>query len=220
MHHMDIKWYGHSCFLITDKAGTRVLTDPPDPQVGYVIPPVKCEAVTSSHAHHDHNYFAIAAGSPAIITEPGDYQVGDIRIRGVSTYHDDARGAKRGRNIVFVFEAEGMRVVHAGDIGALPDGDTLAQIGRADVLLVPVGGVYTIDATGARELANLLKPKVVIPMHYKTDALSFELDGLAPFLNSVKDCAIHRLRQSDCVLTKESLGSDRVITLEYAREQA
>ena len=218
MHYMEIKWYGHSCFLITNEAGIRVLTDPPHPQVGYAIPPVACEAVTSSHAHHDHNFFSIAAGSPVIIAEPGDYRVGEIRITGVPTFHDDVQGAKRGRNIVFVFETDGMRVVHAGDIGALPDEATLAQIGPADVLLVPVGGVYTIDAAGARQLANLLKPKVVIPMHYKTDAIAFELDGIAPFLNSVKNCAIHRLRQSDCVLTKESLGSDRVITLDYARE--
>lgn len=216
---MDIKWYGHSCFLITDKAGVRVLTDPPNPKVGYAIPPIECEAVTSSHSHHDHDYFDLCTGNPVKITDPGEYWVGDVHIKGISTFHDDVQGKKRGGNIVFVFETDGMRVVHAGDIGVLPDEETLAQIGQADVLLVPVGGVYTIDANGARALANLLKPKVVIPMHYKTDALSIELDGIAPFLNSVKDCAIHRLRQSDCVLTKESLGSDRVITLEYAREK-
>lgn len=215
---MDIKWYGHSCFLITDKAGVRLLCDPPDAKVGYAIPKIACDAVTSSHAHRDHNNFDLAAGNPVRITEPSVYQVGDMRITGVQTYHDDAQGEKRGGNIVFIVEADGMRLVHAGDIGAMPDEQTLAEIGLADVLFVPVGGVYTIDAAGARKLANLLKPKVVIPMHYKTEAISFELDGIAPFLSSVKDCAIHRLRQSDCVLTKESLGTDRIITLEYARE--
>lgn len=215
---MDIKWYGHSCFLITNKAGIRILTDPPHPQVGYKIPPVECEAVTCSHSHTDHNDFSVAAGNPVRITEPGEYQVGDVKITGVSTFHDDVHGAKRGKNIVFIFETDDMRVVHAGDIGALPDQETLDKIGRADVLLVPVGGVFTVDAAGARELANLLKPKVVIPMHYKTRALTFELDDISPFLSCVKDCSIHRLRQSDCVLTKESLGTDRVITLDYAKE--
>lgn len=217
---MEIKWYGHSCFLITTESGVRILTDPYDPGVGYPMHKIACDAVTSSHAHHDHNYFDMCEGDPVKITEPGEYGVGDIAISGVSTWHDAERGAKRGRNIVFVFTIEDMRVVHAGDIGEVPDEATLAAIGHADVLLVPVGGYYTIDAAGARALANALDPKVVIPMHYRTDALNvhFKISEIDPFISSLTNCAIHRLRQSECTLTKASLGSDRVITLDYARE--
>lgn len=217
---MDIKWYGHSCFLITADAGTRILTDPYDPSVGYPMHKIACDAVTASHAHFDHAYFDMCAGEPVRITEPGKYEVGEIAILGVSTYHDADGGVRRGKNIVFVYEIEGMRVVHAGDLGEIPNEETLARIGPADVLLVPVGGYYTIDHNGARELANKLRPKVVIPMHYKTNAVDerFQISDLTPFLSSLSGCAIHRLRQSDCVLTKESLGADRVITLEYAKE--
>lgn len=212
---MDVKWLGHSCFIITNEAGVRIMTDPPDEATGYKITPAEVDVVTSSHDHHDHANLALALGEPVKITEPGEYRVNDVKIKGVLTYHDDAMGKKRGRNIVFIFETDGIRLVHAGDIGAMPSPEALEAIGRADVLLVPIGGVYTVDAVGAREFANALHPKVVIPMHYKTRALSFELDDIKPFINSVTNCAIHRLRQSDCVLTRESLGSDRVITLEY-----
>lgn len=215
---MEIKWYGHSCFLITSGAGTRILTDPPDPSVGYNIPVIEADAVTSSHDHHDHANFALCAEGAARITQPGEYAVKEVRVKGVETWHDEVRGAKRGRNIVFIFEIDGMRVVHAGDIGAMPEKDALDAIGYADVLMVPVGGVYTVNASGARELANALHPKVVIPMHYKTPALTIQLDGIGPFISSVSGCTIHRLRQSECVLTRESLGTDRVITLEYAKE--
>lgn len=217
---MDIKWYGHSCFLITAESGLRILTDPYDPRVGYPMHSIACDAVTASHRHYDHNYFAMCEGNPVRITEPGEYRIGEVSITGVPTFHDDARGQKRGRNIVFVFEIDGMRVAHAGDLGAMPDEDALAAIGRVDVLLVPVGGYYTIDARGAREVANRLGPKVVIPMHYRTAALgdNIKISDIDPFITTVANCAIHRLRQSECVLTKESLGNDRVITLQYVGE--
>ncbi len=217
---MQIKWYGHSCFLITAQTGTRILTDPYDPRMGYPAHKIECDVVTSSHAHYDHNYFDMCAGEPLRITQAGQYEADGVKIRGVETAHDDANGAKRGKNIVFIFELEDMRVVHAGDLGAIPDEATLEQIGHADVLLVPVGGHYTIDQAGARELANLLTPRVVIPMHYKTTALAPDspLKGIEPFINSLSNCAIHRLRQSEAVLSRASLGTDRVITLEYAKE--
>ena len=217
---MDIKWLGHSCFLITNEAGVRILTDPPDETVGYTIAPVEADVLTMSHAHHDHANAALCKGEPLAISAPGEYVYKDVKIKGVHTWHDEVLGKKRGDNTVFVFETDGIRLVHAGDLGAMPDEEALAKIGHADVLLVPVGGVFTVNAEGPRAFANALRPKVVIPMHYKTDALSFELDDIAPFISTVRDCAIHRLRQSDCVLTKESLGSDRVITLEYEKPKA
>lgn len=214
---MTIKWLGHSCFLITTDGGTRILMDPVDPETGYQVGPVECDGVTVSHNHHDHNYLALAQGEPVVMDMPGEYTLGDAAIRGVSTWHDEAQGKKRGPNTVFVVEADGMRLVHCGDLGTMPEGEALAAMGRADILLVPVGGVYTINGQQARLVANALHPKVVIPMHYKTPALTFALEELGPFLSAVKDCSVHYLRQSEAHLSKDSLGSDRVITLEYAK---
>lgn len=217
---MLIKWYGHSCFLITAASGARILTDPYDPSVGYPMHKIECDAVSVSHMHFDHNYFDMCAGDPVRITGPGEHEAGGVSIRGVETAHDEVGGAKRGKNTVFIFELEDMRVMHAGDIGAMPDADTLAAIGPVDVLLVPVGGFYTIDGAGARELARLLGPKVTIPMHYKTSATGEDtrLSDLEPFLSGLKGYALHRLRQSEAALSRASLGTNRVITLDYARE--
>ena len=211
---MTIKWLGHSCFLFTDANGIRMLTDPCDPATGYDIGTVKADAVPSSHAHHDHNYFA-AAKNARVINEPGEHTVKGVKIIGFPTWHDDERGALRGQNIMYLFEMDGLRVMHAGDIGHLPDAATVKAIGRVDVLLAPVGGVYTINYQGARDLANMLGPKVVIPMHYRTDAVQAELDDVTPFLDHASGCAIHRMRQSEASITPESLGSDRIIVLDY-----
>lgn len=212
---MTIKWLGHSCFLLTDSKGTRLLVDPCDPSTGYDIGKVEADAVTSSHSHYDHNYFAAANEDITRINEPGEYTVNGVKITGFPTWHDDAEGSLRGRNIMFLFEMDGLRVLHAGDLGELPDGDTIAKIGHIDVLLTPVGGIYTIDYQGARDLANLLGPKVVIPMHYRTDAVKFELQDVTPFLDHASGCAIHRMRQNEAVIMPESLGNDRIIVLDY-----
>ena len=212
---MTIKWLGHSCFLLTDSEGTRLLLDPCDPATGYDIGVHEVDAVTSSHGHHDHNYFAAAGENPRIINEPGEYTVNGVKITGYPTWHDDAQGALRGRNIMYLFEMDGLRVLHAGDLGQLPDEDTINSICHVDVLLVPVGGVYTIDHRGARELANTLGIKVLIPMHYKTDAVDCELEEVTPLLDHARGCAIHRMRQSEASISPESLGNDRIIVLDY-----
>ncbi len=215
---MTIKWLGHSCFLMTTDNGTRIMTDPCDPDTGYNIKPVECDILTISHDHHDHNYAALALGEPVRIDSSGEYRVKDVSITGINTWHDDAKGKKRGENIVFVFEFDMMRIVHLGDLGEVPDAETLKKIGYTDVLLTPVGGVYTIDAKGAKAVADALKPKVIIPMHYRTPALAFDLEDLSKCIALVKDRPIHYIRNSEAHLSKDSLGTDRVITLEYAKE--
>lgn len=219
---MEIKWYGHSCFLLTGESGVRILMDPPDASTGYMIAPMKADVVTASHGHYDHNNFALAINDPVRVTEAGVHELDGVTIVGVPWWHDDAHGKKRGSNMMFVVELDGIRVLHAGDIGVLPDEETLQKLGMIDVLLVPIGGTYTIDSKLALELCNMLKPKVVIPMHYKTDEmrkdLAEKLSGVLPFLNAAKDCSIHRLRQPEATLTKESLGMDRIITLMVAKQ--
>ncbi|PWM61385.1 MAG: MBL fold metallo-hydrolase [Clostridia bacterium] len=217
---MILKWLGHSCFLLTSDSGMRVLMDPCAPKTGYTIAPVEVDAVTASHDHYDHNYFEAALGDPIRITEPGMHEVHGVHIMGIPTWHDKEHGAKRGRNIMFLVEMDGIRLLHAGDLGHLPDEAAIAAAGRVDVLLAPIGGVFTIDGEEAKKLAEMLHPKVFVPMHYKTEQLSFELGGLKPFLDSIKGGAIHRMRQSEATLTPESLGSGRVLVLECAKPGA
>lgn len=212
---MTIKWLGHSCFLFTSESGVRILTDPCNPEIGYDIGSVEADIVTSSHDHFDHNNIAAAGEKAVVITEAGRHQVKGITIEGFPSFHDDACGALRGPNVMFLFEIDGVRLLHAGDLGQLPDEATIKAIGRVDVLLTPVGGNYTIDYQGARDLANILKPKVVIPMHYYTDVVKAELDDVNEFLDHASGCAIHRMRQSEASITPESLGSDRIIVLDY-----
>ncbi|HWR18981.1 MAG TPA: MBL fold metallo-hydrolase [Clostridia bacterium] len=218
---MEIKWYGHSCFLLTGSSGVRILMDPPDASTGYHILPMKADIVVSSHGHSDHSNFALAQGDPIRVTEAGIHELDDVTIIGVPWWHDEVQGKKRGANMLYVVELDDIRVLHAGDIGTMPDAETLKKLGEIDVLLVPVGGYYTIDHKGALELCNLIKPKVVIPMHYKTEDTSPRLGevikGVLPFLNAAQNCSIHRLRQPEAHLTKESLGMDRIITLTVAK---
>lgn len=215
---MTIKWLGHSCFLMTTDKGTRILCDPCDAATGYEIAPQECDILTISHDHHDHNYAALALGNPVRIDKSGEYRAGDVRISGISTYHDHDGGKKRGNNIVFIFEFDGMRIAHMGDIGEVPDEATMARMGRIDVMLIPVGGVYTIDGEEAETIVEAIKPKVVIPMHYKTPALKFELNELGDCIKLIKDRPVHYMRSSTAHLSADTLGSDRVIVLDYSKE--
>ncbi|OQB24268.1 MAG: metal-dependent hydrolase [Firmicutes bacterium ADurb.Bin182] len=212
---MTLKWFGHSCFLLTDSRGVRILTDPFDPETGYNLEKTEAEIVTCSHNHHDHHYVEAAAGNPKIIDKPGEYEVNGVRIKGVKTFHDDAKGVKRGENTVFIFDVDGMRIAHFGDIGEIPDESTLNEIGDIDVMLVPIGGNYTIGHTEALQLANLVKTNVLIPMHYSTPDVKFKLGPLAPMLREAKNCKIHKLNQPEATLTRESLGEDRLLVLTY-----
>lgn len=184
---MKIKWLGHACFLLTSEAGTKIMTDPFDDSVGYPVPNEEADIVTTSHDHFDHSYIK-AVKNPKDekflhINSPGRYSRNDIIITGVSTYHDQAEGKNRGRNVVFVIDIDGLRVCHCGDLGHIPDSRQIAEIGHIDVLLAPVGGTFTINAKEACQVVSLLKPSVTVPMHYKTPALRFNLDGVDKFLS-------------------------------------
>jgi len=175
-----IRWLGHACFYCQGE-GLRLLTDPFDQQVGYPLPAVEADLVTVSHDHYDHNAVHLLPGNPEVIRSPGEHKFRSLVIKGYSVYHDEAKGAKRGKNIIFTWEMDGIRLCHLGDLGHLLDGKTIEAIGEVDILMIPVGGVYTIDGKEAREVVNQLQPRVVIPMHYKTPHLSFELGPLDNF---------------------------------------
>ncbi|MBQ3551997.1 MAG: MBL fold metallo-hydrolase [Clostridia bacterium] len=214
---MEIKWYGHSCFLLTNNEGVRLLMDPCDRGVGYDLHDIEADIMTISHSHHDHNYYEAVRGNPIRIIAPGETIQKGVRIIGVPTWHDENEGRQRGNNIMFIVEMDDIRVLHCGDLGhVLPD-ETVKAIGDIDVLLVPVGGKYTVDYKGARAVANQLRPSVVIPMHYKTNACAIDLDTVDNFLTSAEKCLIHRLGQSSATLGRINLGEDRVLVLDYER---
>lgn len=214
---MQITWYGHSCFLLTSESGYSILTDPCDPETGYELDNLVCDAVTVSHEHHDHNCLAIVAGEPTIIRTAGEHLAGDIHVTGFANYHDDAKGAKRGDNILFLYQIDGLKVLHLGDLGHMLSEEAIRSIGDVDVLLAPIGGVYTINAKSATELADKLHAKVLIPMHYKTPALHFDIEGLEPLLAANVNRRVHHLNANTAQLSHDTLGDRRLLILDYKR---
>ncbi len=216
---MIIKWYGHSSFLLTAENGLRIFTDPCGPQTGYTLHDIEADIVTVSHQHSDHNYLAAISGTPVTLQEAGVFERSGVRITGIPSFHDDAEGKKRGNNLIFLFELDGVRIAHLGDLGALPSEEAFAALGKLDVLLCPVGGTYTIDPPAACEIANRTCTRVLIPMHYQTSQLKFSkpLLGIEPLLSIARNCKVHKLNQSEATITPGSLGEDRVLVLDYER---
>lgn len=168
---MKIKWYGQSCFRIVTKDGTRIVMDPYNNMLGYKLPCLDADIVTTSHEHRDHNNVGAIGGEFEHIKEAGRFSTAGIEIKGVETFHDKVSGAKKGKNIVYCFKIDDLNVCHLGDLGHLLETRQIQEIGRVDVLLLPVGGTYTVDAADAAEVMKQLKPKIIIPMHYRTKAL-------------------------------------------------
>lgn len=177
---MKIWWRGHSSFCI-EAAGHKIITDPYDFKLGYPIVPTKADIVTVSHDHWDHNAIETILGNPQIIMDPGISETAGIRLQGMASFHDGQEGRERGPNIIFKITADGLVLVHLGDLGHMLTDQQILEIGLVDVLLVPVGGIYTIDAHQAVSIVNKLQPKVVIPMHFNTPHLSFHLAPVEEF---------------------------------------
>ena len=168
---MEIKWYGQSCFMITSKNGTKILTDPYKKMLGYKLPEIEANMVSTSHNHGDHNNIKAVKGDFIHINEAGSFSKDGIEIKGVKTFHDKVSGAKRGKNTIYNFKIDGLNVCHCGDLGHTLDSNLVKEIGNVDILLLPVGGRATIDAIDAVNVMKQLDPIVVIPMHYRTKAL-------------------------------------------------
>lgn len=168
---MIISCIGHAKFLIELENGLRIVTDPYDATCGYPVTEISADVVLVSHGHHDHSAVDTVRGVETVIDAAGTYALPEVvTIRAVEADHDDAGGSKRGKTLLFCIEAEGLRVMHLGDLGHVPTEAQLAALGSADVLMIPVGGFYTIDAPTAVAVAGLLNARVVLPMHYKTSA--------------------------------------------------
>ena len=181
---MEITWLGHSCFKLKSKNGT-VITDPFDDSTGYRMGKVTANIVTVSHDHPGHNFASGVDGEPKVITGPGEYEIGGIFVYGVRTFHDSKKGEERGKNTSYLIEIDDVKICHLGDLGHVPTTTQLDEISDIDVLLIPVGGNSTIDASVAMEVVNIMTPTFVIPMHYKTDSEARELELPDKFLKEI-----------------------------------
>jgi L-ascorbate metabolism protein UlaG (beta-lactamase superfamily) len=178
---MKIKWLGHAAFLITSDSGTRIITDPyhtNDMTYGRIEE--TADIVTVSHNHGDHNNVEAVRGKPQVVRETSEAK--GIKFKGIPTFHDDTGGSQRGSNIIFCFEVDGVNVCHMGDLGHPLNDKQRTEIGKVDVLLIPVGGIFTLDAGGASQICDQLKPKVVMPMHYKTDKCGLSIQRVDEFV--------------------------------------
>lgn len=211
---MKIKWLGHACFLITTDSGIRIVTDPFDETVGYPVPAVEADIVTRSHDHFDHNHVEAVRGDFQLINGVGSFYVSDVHITGIKTYHDEVMGQKRGQNVVYVIEADDMRICHLGDLGHLLDDKTVGEIGPVDILFIPVGGTYTIDAEEAVKVAAQLNPRLIIPMHFKTPVMNFPITGVELFLDKMG--AGERVGSNELSVSRQDLADGtQVKVLDY-----
>ncbi|GMR19316.1 MAG: MBL fold metallo-hydrolase [Patescibacteria group bacterium] len=185
---MDISFLGHASFEISSKEGV-IVTDPFDPaKVGLPFPKVSADLVLVSHDHFDHNHLEGVGGDPFVISGPGEYEVKGVKVRGFRTFHDSKEGKERGKNTVYLFEAEGITVCHLGDLGHPLSEGVVEEIGDLDILLIPVGGFFTIGPSEAAKVVAQLSPKLTIPMHYRTEGMdkSFsELETVSAFLEEM-----------------------------------
>jgi L-ascorbate metabolism protein UlaG (beta-lactamase superfamily) len=181
---MEITWLGHSCFRLKGKQAV-VVTDPFPPDMGYTLGKVSAKIVTVSHQHAGHSYVQGVLDEPRVIKSPGEYESSGVLTVGIRTYHDNEKGAQRGKNTAYVIELDDLLICHLGDLGHVLTSEQVALIDSVDILLIPVGGVSTIEAAQAAQVVRQLEPKIVIPMHYKTEVLKRELETVDRFLKEM-----------------------------------
>ncbi|NLC45987.1 MAG: MBL fold metallo-hydrolase [Firmicutes bacterium] len=208
---MQLKWFGHSCFLLT--AGQEAwLSDPFAPSVGYPIPSLTPTVITTSHDHYDHADTSwLPQGVPVLTGE--SWQGEGLALRAVSSFHDQQKGAQRGENKIYIAQAEGLNFVHLGDLGHVLLPGQVEEIGKVDVLLLPVGGTYTIGPEEAWQVVAQLLPRIVIPMHYQTPHLKFELASLEEFLKGIPQG--WTVEEKTSWEPEEPLAEKRIIVLKY-----
>ena len=212
---MKIKWLGHACFVITSDTGIKIITDPYVTGGGLSYGEIEesADIVTVSHEHGDHNNVSAVQGNPRVVR--GTAELKGIRFKGIPTYHDDVGGKSRGGNTILSFEVDRIRVCHLGDLGHQLSAQQVAELGSVDILLIPVGGFFTIDAKVASQVCNQLAPKLVIPMHYKTNKCEFPIASVDEFIRGKKD--VSRLDASEVEFKQGELpASTQIIVLKSA----
>jgi L-ascorbate metabolism protein UlaG (beta-lactamase superfamily) len=205
-----IEWLGHACFFIQHEQ-TKIVIDPFETSSGIRYPKIDkiADYVLVSHEHFDHNNVKAVKGSPKVIRSPVELPEKEIKIRGISTFHDKSMGKERGKNTVYKITLDELDVVHLGDLGEIPSSEFKSKLGNADVLLIPVGGTYTINAEEADGVVKLLSPKIVIPMHYRTEYLDFPIDNVEKFLKNKTN--VKRLETNWIEINKAELPEEETI---------
>ncbi len=214
---MDVVYLGHSSFKLRGKSAS-VVTDPFDPKmVGLKFSPTDAEIVTISHNHNDHNQAASVKNVKKIVDGPGEYEIMGVSIIGIPSYHDDKKGQVRGKNTIYIYEMDGLRLAHLGDLGHTIGEELIEQIGDIDILMIPVGGKYTIGPKDAITVVQAVDPYIVLPMHYKMDNMNPELStGLAPVDDFLSEVGLTVERLPKLSVKKEDLAeaSSKVVVLE------
>ncbi len=205
---MKIKFLGHAAFLITTADGTKIVTDPYEPggfggAIGYGPLREPADIVVISHDHSDHNYASMVPGNPIVLKGLGEETRKGVRFRSLATYHDSSHGAERGRNIVRVIQADDITLCHLGDLGEEVSAEEATCLGPIDVLMAPVGGGFTVDGKGATAIVNRLRPRIAIPMHFKTGKVGFDLATVDEFLSGKQ--RVRRVDGSEIEITRETL---------------
>ncbi|MFH1524194.1 MAG: MBL fold metallo-hydrolase [Chloroflexota bacterium] len=214
---MEITWYGHSCFRLTERGMATVVCDPFDSEiVGYEPLKLKADIVTSSHAAPGHNFLNAVKGNSHAITGPGEFEIGGVFITGVQMDGQGKKASEMPRNTIYVFDFMGITVAHLGDLRSVPPQNEIEALGTVHVVLVPVGGDDGLNAAKAAEIVSLLEPNIVVPMHYYTPAAKVQLDPLDKFL---KEMGLHESETAPSLkVSKSSLPDEtKVVVLDYQR---
>jgi L-ascorbate metabolism protein UlaG (beta-lactamase superfamily) len=217
---MKIKWYGHAAFLITSDEGTRIIIDPYEPgafggQLSYGKIKDQADIVLTSHDHADHNYTQDLPGTPQVVKGSGSKTIKGISMKGVSSYHDPSKGSERGANTIFTIKINNIQLCHLGDLGHLLSDKELADIAPVDILLIPVGGFFTIDPKEATRVAEQINPRILIPMHFKTGKCGFSIAPVEDFLKGKAN--VKRPKASEAIFDKATLPQQmEIVVLEHA----
>lgn len=214
---MKLKWLGHACFLITSETGVRIITDPYPQGSGLSYAPINetADIAIVSHDHFDHNNVASVPGKPQVVTGSGTKTIKGIKFKGIATHHDDSQGKERGTNTIFCFTVDGIKLCHLGDLGHRLSKEQIAEIGTVDILLIPIGSVFTIDAKMAGIVSDDLNPKVVIPMHCKTPKCDWPLNTVDDFVAGMKN--VKKLNSSEAEFKAGKLpDSTEIVVLRSA----
>lgn len=185
---MIITWQGHSCFKLQDKQGAdgiTLVTDPYGKETGLKMSSFEADIVTVSHDHADHSNISALRGKPFIVDCPGEYDVKDVLIEGIDSFHDAKKGAEKGKNTIYRIEIDDISITHLGDLGDILDNSQIEKLAGTDILLIPVGGHYTLDAKKAAEVISQIEPRIIIPMHYKTEGLVYDIDPVDKFIKEI-----------------------------------
>lgn len=211
---MIIEYLGHSCFRLTESTGTSIVCDPYG-DVGYDMPETQADAVTVSHHHFDHDNTAAVGGKPVIIDRECSYELPGVDVNAVKSFHDGQRGKLRGENVIFKFRMDGIDVCHLGDLGEACSAELIDLILPVNVLLIPVGGNYTIDAEMAKEYVDRIMPDIVIPMHYRSKGCKIDIDKADEFLRLFDGENVEELDGDTLELMRSDLsgGETKVVVL-------